>query len=180
MTTEPNAEEPRNYHSLSYQAIQTLGRAYPLILRAMLLPFVLSVGAVALARMMGAPERYALDGLHGVFVISYLTSVARIAMGAYPGWGFLSLAVPKPSWPGLKPVLGILGEALLVLLPTALFLFVALVYLGSALATALTALDSQVVFVAVQLAPEFILTTLLGLVVGHGMARAATEQRQKD
>ncbi len=175
--TPDKSEEPRHYRSFSYQAIQTLGRAYPVILRAALLPFLLSVGVVVLARMVGAPERYVLDGLHGVLVISYLTSVIRIAAGTYPGPGLLSLAVPKPSWPGLRPILGMLGEALLLVLPTALFLFVLLIYFGPTLAAALTVLDSQVVFIAVQLVPEFILTTLLGLVLGHGMAKIAAERQ---
>lgn len=172
MTTDHTPEEPRTYRSLSYQAIQTLGLAFPLILRAAMLPFLLSVGVVVLARLVGAPERYALDGLHGVFVILYLTAVARIAMGTYPGTSFLGLSIPRPVWPGVKPVLGMLAEAALLMIPTALLMLILAPYVSGVM----FGVESLILDVVGHILPEFILNTLLGLVIGAGVAKIRAEQ----
>lgn len=172
MTSNISPEEPHSFRSPSYQAIQTLFRAFPLIVRAAAVPFAVSVGAVVMARLVGPPERYILDGVHGLMVIAYLTAVARIAMGTYPGAGLLGLAVPRPSWPGLRPVLGILGEALLLMLPAAFILFLLAIYIGPFVMI----VESLILDVVGHILPEFILNTLLGLVLGAGLKRLEAEQ----
>jgi len=171
----PESQEP--FRSLSYQAMQTLWRAFPVLLRLAVLPFALSVGAVILARLVGPPARYGFDILHGLFLLSYITSVSRVSESQASGqlvtgpnlWGW---AVPRPIWPGVRPLLGLLGEALLLIIPGIVLLFIATMVVSAALSS----IDSLVLEVVGILLPEFILNTLLGLVLGAGVAKIIAER----
>ena len=172
MKPENNSGETKPFRSLSYQAIETMKLAYPVVLRLALLPFVLSVCAVIVARLVGPPERYAFDLLHGMFLLSYITSVSRIAQSRAAGTlvtgpNLLGFAIPKPRWPGLMPLLGMVAECLLLMVPTALVLFVIAAFIGGALGD----VELGQLSVALHILPEFVLNTWLGLVVGAGMAR---------
>jgi len=172
MTSENKSGNAKPFRSLSYQAIETIKLAYPVVLRLALLPFVLSVCVVILARLVGSPERYAFDALHGLLLLSYITSVSRLAQSRASGHlmtgpSLLSLAVPRPRWPGLMPVLNMVAECLLLMVPTALVLFVAAAFIGGALGD----IDLGQLSVALHILPEFILNTWVGLVIGAGMAK---------
>jgi len=173
---EPDGFEPggpRTFKSLSYIAMQTVVGGWPLILRAAVLPFALAVAFVVLGRWIGPPSRLFLDILHGLMVISYLTSVARIVMGTYPGFGLVGLAVPQPSWPGGPIARSIAADALVLMVPTGFVLYIFAINFGPMVMM----LESTVLNVAGTLALEFILNTLLGLVIGAGMARYTQEQQ---
>ncbi|HEY9080554.1 hypothetical protein [Magnetovibrio sp.] len=177
MTPEHNTGDAKPFRSLSYQAIQTLTLAYPVVLRLALLPFVLSVGVVILARLVGPPERYAFDALHGLFLLSFITSVSRVAQSRalgrlVTGPSFLGLAVPNPRWPGVMALLGMIAECLLLMVPTALVLFVIAAFIGGALGD----VELGHMSVALHILPEFILNTWLGLVIGAGMAKIAADR----
>lgn len=170
--------ETKPFRSLSYQAIETIKLAYPVVVRLALLPFVLSVCVVILARLVGPPERYAFDALHGLLLLSYITSVSRIAQSRAAGRlvtgpSLLSLAVPRPRWPGLMPALNMVAECLLLMVPTALVLFVAAAFIGGALGD----VELGQLSVALHILPEFILNTWVGLVIGAGMAKIAADHR---
>jgi len=174
MTSENNSGDAKPFRSLSYQAIQTLKLAYPVILRLALLPFVLSVCAVIAARLVGPPGRYGFDVLHGVFLLSYITSVSRIAQSQalgqlVTGASVLGFAVPRPRWPGVIPVLNMVAECLLLMVPTAMVLFVIAAFVGGALGD----VELGQLSVVLHILPEFILNTWVGLVVGAGMAKQA-------
>ena len=156
------------FKSLSMQAIQVLRQAWPVILRAAILPYLLAVGIVVLARWVGAPERYALDGLHGVVVLTYITAMARIAAGTYPGATLASLCIPKPRWPGKTIFWAMVGDGLVLTIPAAFLLLVLAMNFGPFIAMT----ESLVLTVAASLVMEFILSTLIGLVIGAGLARA--------
>jgi len=176
MTAENNPDNSKPFRSLSYQAIETMKLAYPVVMRLALLPFVLSVCVVILARLVGPPERYAFDALHGLLLLSFITSVSRVAQShalgqLVTGPSFLGLVVPRPRWPGVMPLLGMIAECLLLMVPTALVLFVVAAFIGGALGDVeLGQLD-----VVLHILPEFILNTWLGLVVGAGMAKRLIE-----
>ena len=172
MTPENNSDETKPFRSLSYQAIEIMKLAYPVLVRLALLPFVLSVCVVILARLVGPPGRYGFDLLHGVFLLSYITSVSRIAQSRAAGTlvtgpNLLGFAVPKPRWPGLLPLLGMMAECLLLMVPTALVLFVVAAFIGGALGD----VELGQLSVALHILPEFILNTWVGLVIGAGMAK---------
>ncbi|MBL4614160.1 MAG: hypothetical protein JKY27_04705 [Magnetovibrio sp.] len=175
MTLHQDSDTPRTFHSLSSQAVQTLVRSFRPILRAAALPFLVSVAAVTTARLMDGSGRYALDAVHGLMVLSYLTSVARIARGNDQGLTVLGLAVPRFSmadWPGVLPLMGMFAEAVLLILPAALILFLLAINIGPFFMF----IESQILSVAAIIAPAFVLNTLLGLVIGAGMARPALER----
>ena len=137
------------------------------MLRVAAVPFALSLAAVYFARDIGAPARYLFDGVHGLMVLTYLTSLVRIAQGTYPGFNVMGFAVPKPAWPGMRPALSIAGEALVLMLPTAVILF----FIARYTIVPISHLDNAALNVVLILVPEFLLSTLLGLVVGAGLAR---------
>ena len=176
-TPDPNGQN--NFQSPSYKAMQLLLRNFPTVARAALLPFALSVAFVVLARTLAAPERYVFDGLHGLMVLSYLTSLVRLAMGTYPGAHIATLSLPRPTWeefPGLVPILRLFGEALVVVLPAAFIIFLLTMYIGPLVMIT----QSMVVAVAAMLFVEFFLTTLLGLVMGAGFATMKTTPDAQD
>ena len=160
-----------NFKSLSLQAIETLGKGFGLILRAAVLPFGVSVAAVVMARWLGGMERYLFDALHGAMVISYLTSLSRIAAGTYPGPSILTFAVPRPAWPGWDIAKSILGETLVVIVPGAFIMWM----LTINIAPFILATGSMVLSVAGMLLVEFIFSTVIGLILGAGMAKFERE-----
>lgn len=175
MTSRYDPEEPQKFHSLSYQALHTLVAAFTLILRAAAVPFAVSVAAVVVARLVGPPDRYVLDGVHGLMVISYLTSLTRIMRCSHPGFGVFGLAVPRPSladWPGVRAMFGMMAEALLLMLPAAFIMFLLALNIGPFF----MGIESLILSVVGIILPEFVLNTLLGLVIGAGMAKAAAER----
>lgn len=163
--------DEQNFKSLSLQAIETLGKGFGLILRAAVLPFGVSVAAVVMARWLGGMERYLFDALHGAMVISYLTSLSRIAAGTYPGPSLLTFAVPRPMWPGWDIAKSILGETLVVIVPGAFIMWMLTINIGPFV----LALGSTVVSVAAMLLVEFIFSTVIGLILGAGMAKFERE-----
>ncbi|MEG3620060.1 hypothetical protein V5T82_16470 [Magnetovibrio sp. PR-2] len=163
--------EDTNFKSLSLQAIETFGKGFGLILRAAILPFGVSVAAVVMARWVGGVERYLFDALHGVMVISYLTCLSRIVGGTYPGPSILTFAVPRPTWPGVPIVKSVAAETLVVIVPGAFIMWM----LTINIAPFILALGSTVVSVAAMLLVEFIFSTVIGLIVGAGMAKFARE-----
>jgi len=176
MTPENKHGEEKPFRSLSYQALQTLKLAYTDILRLAVLPFVLSVFVVIIARLAGPPARYGFDALHGLFLLSYITSVSRLAQSyaskrAVTGPSLLGLAVPQPRWPGVMPALSMVSEALLLMLPAALVLFVVVAVASGALGD----VDVGHLGIVGRLAPEYVLNTFLGLVIGAGMAKIAVD-----
>ena len=160
-------EDSDDFKSLSLQAIETLGRGFGLILRAAILPFGVSVAAVVMARWLGGMERYLFDALHGAMVISYLTSLSRIAQGTYPGPGVLTFGVPRPTWPGWTITKSILAEILVVIVPGAFIMWMIAINVGPFV----MAIGSTVVSVAAMLLVEFLFTTIIGLILGAGMAK---------
>jgi len=174
MTTNQTPEGSGPFRSPSYQAIQILFQAFPLIARVAVVPFAISVAAVVAAQLVGLPVRYGFDAVHGLMVISYLTAVTRVATGTYPGVNAFGLAVPRPrmsAWPGLRPVLSMLADAALLILPATFILFLLAIYIGPFVFN----IESLIVHVAAVLLPEFILVTLLGLVIGVGLAKIAED-----
>ena len=160
------SDDPQ-FKSLSLQAIEILSRGFGLILRAAILPFGVSVAAVVMARWLGGMERYLFDALHGAMVISYLTALSRIASGTYPGPSLLTFAVPRPTWPGWDIAKSIFGETLVVIVPGAFIMWM----LTINIAPFVLALGSTVVSVAAMLLVEFIFSTVIGLILGAGMAK---------
>lgn len=175
--TEHTPESSEPFRSLSYQAMQTLWRAFGVLVRVAALPFALSVGAVVLARLVGPPARYGFDVLHGLFLLSFITAVSRVSESQASGqlatgpslWGW---AVPRPVWPGVRPLLGLLGEVMLLIIPGAVLVFIATMLLSAVLSS----IDSLVLEVVGIILPEFILNTLLGLVLGAGVAKILAER----
>jgi len=178
MTSDNNSGEMKPFRSLSYQAIGMLRASSSVVLRLALLPFVLSVCVVIVARLVGPPGRYGFDALHGLLLLSYITSVSRLAQShalgqLVTGPSFLGLAVPRPRWPGVMPLLGMIAECVLLMVPTAMVLFVAAAFIGGALGD----IDLGQLSVALHILPEFILNTWVGLVVGAGMAKVSVDTK---
>lgn len=127
---------------------------------AMIVPFAASHAVVMTARTVGMPERLALDVLHGVIVLAYLGAVLRLLDGSATGAARLGFAVPKPPCIGLWKLIHA-GLVLAVLgVPAALGLH-----------PVIDALEGVrvggVAFPAAML-PEFVMTTLIGLVLSAG------------
>lgn len=175
MTGQSPGDTPP-FQSIALTALKVLARGWPLILRAALVPFALSVAAVYFARDVGAPGRYLFDAVHGLMVLTYVTALARISMGTYPGFGVLGFAIPRPTWPGLKPALGMAAEAAVLMLPAAVVLY----FMAGYLIIPLSRIDSALLNVVALLCSEFLLNTLLGLVVGAGFAKLDTERSNED
>lgn len=174
--TGQNPGDTPPFQSLALTALKVLARGWPLVLRAALVPFALSVAAVYFARDLGAPGRYLFDAVHGLMVLAYVTALARISMGTYPGFGVMGFAIPRPTWPGLRPALGMAGEAAVLMLPTAVLLY----SIASYLIVPLSRIDSALLNVVALLGSEFLLNTLLGLVVGAGFAKLDTDRSNGD
>lgn len=149
------------------QAIRILGRDWRLILRTALKPFVLAVVIMSIGCPLGIPARLPFDALHILIQVSYMTAMARIAMGTVPGRRAMGFALPRPAWPGLTQAALIFGEALLLLVPGVLLFGV----FTFAIRDQIAALDAIVVTVISRIGPMFVLSTLLGLVIGAGMAK---------
>lgn len=139
-------------------------RLGPIALAA-LLPFIVSHLMVLQARRIGMPERLALDLLHGLVVLSYLTACVRVAQGPGTGLARFGIAMPKPSWPGLDVMARVTGAVVLVGLPLAVLLH--------PLVQAMEAAQGAgALYLPVTMLPEFVMTTLVGLALAAGTARA--------
>ena len=122
---------------------------------AAILPFIASHWVVMQARHIGMPERLVLDLLHGFIVLSYLTAVVRIAQSRASPVARAGFAWPKVRWPGIANLLRAAIIVILIGLPLAL-----------ALHPIVQALEAAQGFTfPVTMLPEFIMTTLVGLVL---------------
>ena len=136
---------------------------------AAIVPFVASHLVVLQARRIGMPERLILDFLHGVIVLSYLTAVVRIAqnrgVGRAVGAAWFGLAWPKTRWPGLAVVARMTAATVLIGLPLALLLhpLVQAIELAQ---------DAGAIYFPVTMLPEYVMTTLVGLVLAAGTTDA--------
>lgn len=128
------------------------------ILLAAIVPFITSHLVVMQARHIGMPERIILDLLHGFIVLSYLTAVIRTAESRASGIARAGFAWPKVRWPGFTNLLRAAIIVILIGLPLALALHPAVQALEAAQA-------GQGFYFPVTMLPEFIMTTLVGLVL---------------
>jgi len=129
---------------------------------AALAPFAISHLVVLQARRIGLPERLALDLVHGLFVLSYLTACVRVAQGRAYALARFGFALPKPSWPGFGVMARVVVVVVVVGLPVALLLhpFVQMLermQTGAGL------------YIPVTMLPEFVMTTLVGLALAASM-----------
>lgn len=161
--------------SFAGQAIRILVDDWQLILRTALKPFVLAVVIMSIGCPLGIPARLPFDALHILIQVSYMTAMARIAMGTFPGRRAMGFALPRPAWPGLTQTALIFGEALLLLVPGVL-LFGVFTY---AVRAAIADLDIVAITVISRIGPMFVLSTLLGLVIGAGMAKIGANQESR-
>ncbi len=150
------------------QLLKTTGhlartRLGPIALAAVL-PFIASHLVVLQARRIGMPERLALDLLHGVIVLGYLTATVRIAQSRAQGLARFGFAWPKTRTPGLAAIVRMAGVVVLVGLPLALILHPAVQALEAAQA-------GHGLYLPVTMLPEFIMTTLVGLVLAAEMGK---------
>lgn len=125
---------------------------------AAILPFIASHLVVMQARTIGMPERLGLDLLHGFIVLSYLTAVIRTAQSRASGMARAGFAWPKVRWPGFASLL----RAAIIVSVIGLPLALALHPIVQALEAAQAAQDF---YFPVTMLPEFIMTTLVGLVL---------------
>lgn len=125
---------------------------------AAVLPFIASHLVVLQARQIGMPERLVLDLLHGFIVLSYLTAAVRIAQSRAVGAVRFGVAWPKTRWPGLGSIVRMAGVVVLIGLPLALLLhpLVQAIELAQ---------NAGAVYFPVTMLPEFVMTTLVGLVL---------------
>lgn len=138
----------------------------PALAFAALIPFVVSHGVVLQARQIGMPERLLLDALHGVLVLSYLTAAVRVAKGGALGEA-LGLARCGFAWPrgirlpGVQALVTMGAVVVLIGLPAALLLHPLTHVIEN------WAVQSASAWAAVPtvMVPEFVMTTLLALVI---------------
>ncbi|MCR4379047.1 MAG: hypothetical protein NUV50_13250 [Rhodospirillales bacterium] len=129
---------------------------------AAVLPFVASHVVVLQARQIGMPERLALDALHGVLVLSYLTAAVRVAQGEAVGAARFGFAWPCGiRLPGVQALMTMGAVVLLIGLPAAWALHPLTHVIED------WAVQSASAWAAVPtvMVPEFVMTTLLALVL---------------
>ena len=105
--------------------VRRIGRNFSTILLATIAPLIISVGVVMVAREIGSPTRLALDAVHGVVVIFYLSTVVSATMGITPtGWARFGFSLPAiksiariSQW---KNTFSLIVAAVIVLMPTAI------------------------------------------------------------
>ncbi|MBL4748557.1 MAG: hypothetical protein JKY17_07330 [Magnetovibrio sp.] len=131
------------------------------MLLAALIPFICSHLVVMQARHIGMPIRLGLDLVHGLFVLSYLTAVVGMA---FQGWAKFGLAVPKPRWPGIRPLVLATFAVGLIGLPVAF----ALHPVTQGLEAIAAGRGGWWAFIPTAMLPEFIMTTLVGLALAAG------------
>lgn len=135
---------------------------------AAVLPFVASHVVVLQARQIGMPERLVLDLLHGVLVLSYLTAAVRVAQGQAVGAARFGAAMPsKLSWPGFAALMRMAAAVVLIGLPAALLLHPLTHVIED------WAVQSASAWAAVPtvMVPEFVMTTLVALVIAAETAK---------
>ncbi len=159
--------------------VRRIGRNISAILVAIVLPFIISVGAVMVAREIGLPNRLALDAVHGVFVIFYLSTVVSATMGIVPtGWARFGFSLPAiksiariSQW---KNTFSLIVAAAIVLTPTAIVVGLLFRRIES-----LLELSGNLWFeVPSHIIPEFIMTMLFGGLVSAAYNKA-TKARAK-
>ena len=142
----------------------TARRIGPIALAAVL-PFIASHGVVMAARRVGMPERLVLDLLHGFIVLAYLTATVRLAQSRGSGWARFGFARPRRvRWPGLGRVAAMAAVVLVIGLPVALLLH-------RLVQTLETVQANAGLYLPVTMLPEFVMTTLVGLVIAAGTAK---------
>jgi len=135
---------------------------------AVLIPFVASHLVVLQARQMGMPERLALDLLHGVLVLSYLTAAVRAAQGRAVGAARFGFAWPRGiRLPAVQALATMGAVVLLIGLPAAWALHPLTHVIED------WAVQSATAWAAVPtvMAPEFVMTTLVALVIAAETAK---------
>lgn len=154
--------------NLALVPLQILVRTWPQIMRAVFWPYLLAFALVFTGRSIGAPICFAISPWHFLLVIAFITSVVRISTdtGGCTVFGF---AVPHPTWPGEMIVRSIGINAALVMVPAGIgFYLIALPIIPYVVAA-----ESLALKIACLLAMVFGLSTLLGLVIGVGMAKVS-------
>jgi len=162
------------FNTLSFQALQMLERTWRMILRAAIWPYVLAFIIVYTGRTVGPPICYVISPWHAFAVVAFITSVVRIVTGV-SGRSALGLAVPHPKWPGWMAFWWMIVDAALLMVPTAFVLFL----MGYFFAPFVVTVDSLALKVASLLVAVFILNTLLGLVIGVGIAQSTQDQQRR-
>lgn len=134
---------------------------------AAVLPFIASHWVVMQARSVGMPERLVLDLLHGFIVLGYLAALVRVARGEASGlarFGFL--------WPR-----GITLPSLRVMAVMAVVVAIIGLPLALALHPVVQALEvwqrSHGLYLPITMLPEFVMTTLVGLVIAAQSRKVA-------
>lgn len=153
------------FHLLKTTGRLTVKRLGPVALAAVL-PFIASHLVVMQARRIGMPERLVLDLLHGVIVLAYLTAAVRIAQSRAQGLARFGFAWPRTRWPGFAALARMTGVVVLVGLPFALILHPLVEALESAQA-------GSGLYLPVTMLPEFVMTTLVGLVLAAQTGKVA-------
>ena len=149
------------FHLLNMTAHLARTRLGALALAA-LLPFVASHVVVLQARQIGMPERLLLDALHGVLVLSYLTAAVRVAKGEALGLARFGFAWPRGiRLPGVQALVTMGAVVVLIGLPAAWALHPLTHVIED------WAVQSVSAWAAVPtvMVPEFVMTTLLALVM---------------
>ena len=141
------------------------------LLVAAVLPFLASHVVVMTARSVGMPERLALDLLHGVLVLAYLGAVLKIVDGEAKGLVRFGFAVPRLVWPGGVVVLKVWVVIVAFGLPAALILHP----IVEGIEAAQAGREGFLYFPAAML-PEFIMTTLIGVVWAVASAKIGSSE----
>jgi len=142
------------------QTLKIMGRLarthFGALLLAAFLPFICSHLIVLQARFVGMPYRLGLDISHGLFVLAYLSTVARLEFQGLARFGF---ARPRFVWFGVKPLALALVCVMLVGVPMA-FLLHPLTHMLEQMNV-----DQRGLWTAVPtvMVPEFTMTALIGL-----------------
>lgn len=145
------------FHLLNMTGYLARKRLLALALAAVL-PFIASHLVVLQARQMGLPERLLLDMLHGVIVLSYLTAAVRVAEGQAVGAARFGAAIFKLSWPGFQALVRMGAAIGLIGLPLALLAHPVVQAIESSQ-------NASMMYVPVTMLPEFVMTTLVALVI---------------
>lgn len=155
------------FHLLQSTAQIFRTRIGPIALSAVL-PFVASHLVVMQARSIGMPERLALDLLHGFIVLGYLAALVKVAGGRASGLAKFGFAWPRNiKLPGLRVLATMAAAVIVVGLPLALLLH--------PMVQALEGWQMDFgIYLPVTMLPEFVMTTLVGLVIAAQTGKVAS------
>ena len=143
------------------------------MLKLAALPFIISVGVVMVAREIGLPLRFALDGIHGVVVILFLSAAVNAVRGTLPmGMERFGFALPKIKSLGKiaqwKTTLSLLLAAIFVLSPLTIILGL----LMRRVELLLQSLGVTWFGVPSHIIPEFLLTIMLSGLISAAYTKA--------